>query len=108
MQKLALSLAILCLVAAMFNVWASRDIATKRRTLGEKQAELQEARQLSQINDQLIRALANSAAATDDAAIREMLASEGVTYQVNAPAIEDAGADEADDDEDESAEDGND
>jgi uncharacterized protein YpmS len=81
---------ILVAVAALLLTYMNIDL---RSELREQQAELvqrqqfiNESSQLSQFNTQFIQALAQLAAQTNDESIRDLLAANGVTFKVNAPA----------------------
>ena len=83
MNWLLAILAALCLGLNVYNTIAADQLRSLRGEVQQRQAYLTQGLRMRQVNNQLINALANVAASQDDEAIRQMLASEGVTYSVN-------------------------
>ena len=84
--------AALCLGLNVYNVFTAGELRTLRGELQQRQTYLNQGLQYRQVNNQLINALANIAASENDEAIRDLLASEGVTFTLKQ---DDAGVDAA-------------
>ena len=81
-------LGVLALVCLLLNVWSVvqvTDMRHMKRQVQVNQQAITQGLRYSQINNQLIKSLANLAAQTDDKEVRDLLAAEGVTFSVNTP-----------------------
>ena len=88
-------LAVLSLVFVVGNIVLHRTNLGLQDRLAERQQFINESIRLSRFNGELVQALATLSAQTDDAAIRELLASHGINFTVNLPAdSEEAATDE--------------
>ena len=76
----------LALTVSVSNFVMRQDIVERQQQVLQRQQFINEAQSLSQFNSQFIRALASLAAQTNDANITQLLADNGITYQVNEPA----------------------
>ena len=85
MNQLAVVLAVICLGLSIYNVLQSEDVRKLRAEFQQRQAVINEGASYRDLNQRVINALANVAANSGDEAIRNMLASVGVTYKVNQP-----------------------
>jgi hypothetical protein len=85
MNYLVLLLAALCLATSVFSAVVSEDIRELRQEFQQRQSNVNESASYKDLNNKMINALANIAASAGDEAIREMLSSEGVTYELNNP-----------------------
>lgn len=79
-------LAALCLALAVGNAVLAGAVRAKQADTQTRQAFIAESVQLSRLNQELIQTLANLAASTDDAAIKALLASQGISYSVRGDA----------------------
>ena len=95
MNWLLAVLAALCLGLNAYNAITTDQLRSLRGEFQQRQAYLNQGIRLRQINSQLINALANVAATQDDESIRQMLASEGVTYSLNEETAATSGEEEA-------------
>lgn len=65
------------------NIYLHRANLELSEELAQRQQFINESIRLSRLNTQLVQALATVAAQTDDQAIRDLLASHGITFTVN-------------------------
>jgi uncharacterized protein HemX len=77
--------AVVALGAAVVNVFLQQGNASLQHEVNERQKVVNDGIRLAQLNAQLVQALVNVAAQTDDKAIRELLAGQGITFTVNRP-----------------------
>lgn len=75
---------IACLLAAI-NVFLSSANRSLQIEANQRQQFINQTGQLSALNNQIINALANAAAQSNDEDIRAMLAAQGITYTLNQP-----------------------
>ncbi len=85
MNQLVVVLAAICLGLSIYNVLQSEDVRKLRAEFQQRQAVINEGASYRDLNQRVINALANVAANSGDEAIRNMLASVGVTFKVNEP-----------------------
>jgi hypothetical protein len=85
MNQLAVVLAVICLGLSLYNVLQAEDVRKLRTEFQQRQAVINEGAGYRDLNQRVINALANVAANSGDEAIRNMLASVGVTFKVNEP-----------------------
>lgn len=85
MKVLLLLLAIVCLGLSAYGIVLTEEVRDLRADYDQRQSVLNDDAQYRQLNTQFVRALANAAAVTDDAAIRDMLSSEGITFTFDPP-----------------------
>ena len=85
MNQLAVVLAVICLGLSIYNVLQTEDVRKLRAEFQQRQAVINEGASYRDLNQRVINALANVAANSGDEAIRNMLASVGVTLKVNEP-----------------------
>lgn len=83
----ALAVAALCIV--IVNIIMHRTNLDLQKNLAERQQFINESIRLGRFNSQLVQALATLSAQTDDAAIRDLLATHGINFTVNLPAEKD-------------------
>ncbi len=81
---LAILVSFLVLVLSIYNILVAGTIKSMQVERKDSLESLQKGVRLHQINKQLIKALANISAQSGDQDIQNMLASEGVTFTVNA------------------------
>ena len=67
------------------NIYLHRTNQQLQEDLAQRQQFINESIRLSRFNTQLIQALATLAAQSDDQAIRNLLATQGITFTVNLP-----------------------
>ncbi len=67
------------------NIYLHRTNLQLQEDLAQRQQFINESIRLSRFNTQLIQALATLAAQSDDQAIRNLLATQGITFTVNLP-----------------------
>jgi uncharacterized membrane protein len=79
-------LGVLALVFVVGNIVLHRTNLEQQDTLAQRQQFINESIRLSRFNGQLVQALATLSAQTDDAAIRDLLATHGINFSVNLPA----------------------
>ena len=79
-------MAALALVTA--NIFLHQSNLALQEELANRQQFINESIRLSRFNTQLVQALATMAAQTDDQAIRGLLASHGISFTVNLPAVD--------------------
>ncbi len=85
MNQLVVVLAAICLGLSIYNVLQGEDVRELRAEFQQRQAVINEGAGYRDLNQRVINALANVAANSGDEAIRNMLASVGVTFKVNEP-----------------------
>jgi len=78
--------ALAALTLTSLNIGLGSELRERQAEVVQRQQFINESNQLSQFNTQFIQALAQLAAQTNDESIRELLAANGVTFTVNAPA----------------------
>ncbi len=78
-------LAMLALVFVVGNIVLHRTNLELQESLAQRQQFINESIRLSRFNGQLVQALATLSAQTDDAAIRNLLATHGINFTVNLP-----------------------
>ena len=86
------SVAVIAVIALGFvaaNIYLHRANLALQEELAQRQQFINESIRLSRLNTQLVQALATLAAQSDDQAIRDLLASHGITFTVN---LSDTGA----------------
>ncbi|WP_295888430.1 hypothetical protein [uncultured Thiohalocapsa sp.] len=81
-----------CLLLALVNTFLSGAVRTQQAQTAERQRFITESVQLSRLNNELIQTLANLAVANDDSAIKALLASQGISYQVRGDQVGGGGA----------------
>jgi len=79
-------LAVTALGFVIANIVMHRTNLDLQKTLAERQQFINDSIRLGRFNGQLIQALATLSAQTDDAAIRDLLATHGISFTVNLPA----------------------
>ncbi|MCP5157635.1 MAG: hypothetical protein H6983_25905 [Ectothiorhodospiraceae bacterium] len=79
------ALALLAVVLVLVNTVLARNNRDIQRDVITRQQTIDDGVRLAQVNAQLIRALANLSAQTGDEALRDLLASQGVTFRVQQP-----------------------
>lgn len=75
--------AVIALSIVAANIFLHRNNLALQDELAKRQQFINESIRLSRLNSQLVQALATLAAQTDDQAIRDLLASHGITFTVN-------------------------
>lgn len=80
---LAVVVSVAVLGGALYSFSLSEGNVRLQQRVAERQNTINGGLQLSRFNNQLIKALAGIAAQTGDDDIREMLAGQGITYEVN-------------------------
>jgi len=80
---LAMSLAAAALTA--YNYWLDRTNRELQAEIAARQTFLEESVRISQFSNQLIQALANLAAQSNDENLTKLLADHGVTFTLNLP-----------------------
>lgn len=86
--RLLLLLALAALILVLVNIGLIRSNQELSRTVTGRQQYLQQTEQLQQLYQPMINGLASLAAKNNDSQIRDLLASQGITYTVNpAPAL---------------------
>ncbi|WP_152417373.1 hypothetical protein [Sandarakinorhabdus sp. AAP62] len=79
-------LAVLALVLALLNVAGAQRNRALQSEVEEGQQALVRGQTFANVNNSLIQLLAKTAAERNDPALRELLARNGITFQVSAPA----------------------
>jgi len=79
-------LAVTALGFVIANIVMHRTNLDLQKTLADRQQFINDSIRLGRFNGQLIQALATLSAQTDDAAIRDLLATHGISFTVNLPA----------------------
>jgi hypothetical protein len=79
-------LAGLCLLLVLLNGFLARSNASTRREVNQRQLSINEWIREARQNQDLIQMLATASARSNDTAIRDLLARNGVTFSVNRPA----------------------
>jgi len=77
--------AVLCVLVAS-NISRYSDNRALQAEVASRQQFINQSIQLSRFNTQFIQLLARTAAQTNDAAIKQLLADHGITYTVTSPA----------------------
>ena len=75
--------AVIALGFVAANIFLHRSNLALQEELAQRQQFINESIRLSRLNSQLVQALATLAAQSDDEAIRNLLASHGITFTVN-------------------------
>lgn len=75
------------LAAAVAGIGLSQHNAGLRRGLAEQQQFVQQSVQLEGLYREMVRALAELAARSNDEQLRSLLQRHGITYNVNSPAV---------------------
>ena len=75
-------------ILVLVNVSVHRANRTLQADVAQRQQFINQSIQLSRLNNEFIKALAQLSAETDDESIRQLLADQGVTFTVNPPAVE--------------------
>lgn len=78
-------LGVLALLLALLNVAGAQRNRSLQTEVDQAQAQLQRGQAFANVNNSLIQLLAKTAAERNDPALRGLLASNGITYQVSAP-----------------------
>ena len=81
--RLLLALGVLALLLAVVNAVLFTQSRHSQNELATRGQYIQQSLQLEPIYQTLIRSLAEAAAARNDAAIRKLLAEQGITFSVN-------------------------
>ncbi len=69
------------LILLIVNIYLTVVVRNNQSDLGERQAQIAGGQTLSQLNQNLVRAMAESSVKHNDAALRELLASQGITMK---------------------------
>ncbi len=69
------------LILLIVNVYLTVAVRAKQTDLGERQAEIASGQTLSQLNQSVVRALAEASVKHNDAHVRDLLASQGITMK---------------------------
>lgn len=85
-------IAAVALVMFVVNAWLIHDTRATQLDVNQRQAEVNEGIQLSQLNNQVVRALANAVITKKDKQIQDMLQTNGITIDVEKAAAEAAAA----------------
>ena len=85
-------LGVLALLLALLNVAGAQRNRSVQAAFDRQQAALQRGQTFANINNSLIQLLAKAAAETNDTAIRDLLARNGVTFQLKPDAAAQAAA----------------
>lgn len=78
----------LCAVLSAYNLLLASEVRGLREEIANRQQFINESVPLARVNSQIIQTLANMSATSNDGAIRDMLARNGVTFSAPAPAAE--------------------
>ena len=78
-------IAVLCLAFVVVNIFLFLGNRTIQGEVNDRQQFINQSIQLDRLNRELIAALANLAARTNDDQVRNLLASQGITFTVNQP-----------------------
>ena len=86
--SLVTAIALIGSILVLVNVSIHRANRTLQADVAQRQQFINQSIQLSRLNNEFIKALAQLSAETDDESIRQLLADQGVTFTVNPPAVE--------------------
>ena len=86
--SLVTAIAVLGSILVLVNVSIHRAKRTLQADVAQRQQFINQSIQLSRLNNEFIKALAQLSAETEDESIRQLLADEGVTFTVNPPAAQ--------------------
>ena len=86
MKWISCLLAAVCLGLSVYIALATQELRQLREQFQVRQNQINQGERYRQLNGELIKALANVSAKAGDEDIRQMLASEGVTFTLNQPA----------------------
>jgi hypothetical protein len=86
--SLVTALALIGSIMVLVNVSVHRANRALQADVAQRQQFINQSIQLSRLNNEIIKALAQLSAETDDERIRQLLADQGVTFTVNPPAVE--------------------
>ena len=86
--SLVTAIAVLGSILVLVNVSIHRANRTLQADVAQRQQFINQSIQLSRLNNEFIKALAQLSAETEDESIRQLLADEGVTFTVNPPAAQ--------------------
>ncbi len=79
-------LGVLALLLAVLNVAGAQRNRALQADIDAQQPNVQRGQTFTNVNNSVIQLMARAAAEQNDAALRDLLASNGVTFQVQAPA----------------------
>lgn len=82
----ATGLATVALVLFVSNAWIVNGSQALQKQMGDRQAKINTAMQVAQLNNDLVRALGSAVATNKDEQIKNLLAAEGITVQTEKPA----------------------
>ncbi|MGE3770544.1 MAG: hypothetical protein AB7G06_06285 [Bdellovibrionales bacterium] len=85
-EKAAVGFAVVALVVFIINACLIMDAQATQRDIGARQAEIQRGIQISQLNNDLIRALGVAAIDKKDTKIKDLLSQNGITVEKRADA----------------------
>jgi len=69
------------IILLLVNIYLTVSVRASQADLGERQAQIAGGQTLSQLNQSLVRAMAESSVKHNDSALRELLASQGITMK---------------------------
>ena len=78
-------LALVTIAIVIGNIFLHRTNLQLQETLAQRQQFINDGIRISRFNSQFVQALATLSAQADDAIIRDLLASHGITFTVNLP-----------------------
>lgn len=82
LDRISLALAVIALMLVGVQLVLTSALNAERRALAEEQSKIAQAQLLLQVNNRLIQMLATASAETGDAEIRQLLASNGVSFSI--------------------------
>ncbi len=83
MNYIAIVIAVICLGCNIYSFYHADELRALRLEYQQRQVVVSNLSTFQTVNQQLIKALASSAVNNNDTALRDLLASEGVTYSVD-------------------------
>lgn len=92
LDRVSAVIAVIALIALVAKLVLASDVAEERRALAKNQQKIAQAQLLAQVNNRLIQMLASASVQANDASLRQLLASNGVSFTIRPNAAAQAGA----------------